>query len=60
MKKNQSETPKFMSKFEFQMPQNCLIGLMESIDKIAELDSTWEVKNYLLMVAEEVGGSFVY
>jgi hypothetical protein len=53
--KNQSEIPKFVNKFEFQMPQNCLRGLMASIDRIAELDSTWKVKIHVLMEVEGAG-----
>jgi hypothetical protein len=37
------------------MPQNCLRGLMASIDYIAELDSTCKVEIHVLMEAEGAG-----
>jgi sulfopyruvate decarboxylase TPP-binding subunit len=47
--KNQSEIPKLLRKFEFQMPQNYLRGLMASINQIAKLDSTYKVEIHVLM-----------
>jgi hypothetical protein len=43
--KNMSKIPKFVRKFEFQMPRNYLRGLMASISQIIELDSTYTGQN---------------